>query len=101
MQANLVSIRLKPSSMQATYGQPAGNDIIDDENWKRMQYTMPGGGEGRNGLNVKTDGLQLVGRDAELSLLSKKANMLRTDEGVGTVLIEGEAERRQLTSLAA
>jgi len=101
MQANLVSIRLKPSSMQATYGQPAGNDIIDDENWKRMQYTMPGGGEGRNGLNVKTEGLQLVGRDAELSLLSKKANMLRTDEGVGTVLIEGEAERRQLTSLAA
>ncbi|GMI04278.1 hypothetical protein TrVE_jg1521 [Triparma verrucosa] len=90
MQANMVGIRLKPSKMATASSLDIGNDHNQEEIPSFFNRRIGESAKG-NGLKVRSEGVALTGRDEELSLLSKRASCLRTDQYVGSVLIEGDA----------
>ena len=89
MQASMVGIRLKPSKMATNMSLEIGNE---HDSSSMPVFARAGVGQlEANGLKVRSEGVTLTGRDEELALLSKRASCLRTDEYVGSVLIEGDA----------
>jgi hypothetical protein len=94
MQANIVGIRLKPSSMRTSGMTSFGGDLKGGSGGGGADFRSVSAKEragDANGLKVRSEDIPLVGRDEELGVLMKRAGTLRTEDSVGPVVIEGDA----------
>jgi len=109
IKANVINTRLKPSMINSNLnlGMSSGVGLLGHASLgdsERVILRLQGKnsvGEEKdvgfaqatgNGMDVELkEAIPLTGRDQELSILMKRANSLRTDMYVGSVLIEGDA----------